>query len=161
MAGLVPRERLQPSLLDRLRDEPSDGPRGLCGFTAAQLRESVRRDLGWLLNCVRMDPGTGRGRIEDSVSCFGIPDLAGMSADGLDADALRRALHAAILRFEPRLMGGTLSVEVDRGSAAAAGRTLSFRIESVLWAQPLPLRIRLNTEADLETFRFAIPDEPE
>ncbi|UPG84779.1 type VI secretion system baseplate subunit TssE [Luteibacter aegosomatis] len=161
MAGLTPRERLQPSLLDRLRDDPPDGPHGMRGVTAAQLRESVRRDLGWLLNCVRVEPPCGGRRVEDSVLCFGIPDLAGMSAEGLDADALRRALHAAILRFEPRLMGGTLSVEVERGGTGAASRTLSFRIESVLWAQPLPLRIRLDTEADLETFRFATPDEPE
>lgn len=84
-----------------------------------------------------------------------------MSAGGKDAEALRHALHAAILRFEPRLLPGTLSIEVDGGSLEPGRRTLPFRIEAVLWAHPLPLRIRFNAEADLETCRFTTPDEQE
>lgn len=165
MAGLTPGERLQPSLLDRLRDDlGSAGPGGQGerhGFTAAQLRESVLRDLSWLLNCVRRSPPEDGARVEASVLCFGIPDLAGMHAEGHDTDGFRRALHAAIERFEPRLLPGSLHVEVERRAPVHGRRALAFRIDAVLWAQPLPLRMRINTEADMETFRFTIVDAPE
>ena len=53
MAELTPQERLQPSLLDRLRDdEPSTQveSRDKRILSMAALRESVMRDIGWLLN---------------------------------------------------------------------------------------------------------------
>jgi type VI secretion system protein ImpF len=55
MAELTPKERLQPSLLDRLTDnEPERKVEGrdLRVLSPQRLRESVRRDLGWLFNSV-------------------------------------------------------------------------------------------------------------
>jgi len=55
MAELIPKERLQPSLLDRLtddeplQDKESQEQRVL---SLRQLRSSVIRDLQWLLNAV-------------------------------------------------------------------------------------------------------------
>src|SRR3546814_4276554 len=53
MAELAQRERLQPSLLDRLRDDDPRNPKDAIGQqsqSARGLRESLLRDLGWLLN---------------------------------------------------------------------------------------------------------------
>ena len=53
MAELAPRERLQPSLLDRLSDDEPDNavePRERRVLSLRTLREGVLRDLAWLLN---------------------------------------------------------------------------------------------------------------
>lgn len=164
MAGLATQERLQPSLLDRLRDDEPHRPRdpgGLRSIDAAQLRRCIGRDIGWLLNCIRHRAASTRDGepVAQSVFGFGLPDLAGMNATGIDPDALGRAVRAAIVRFEPRLVPETLHVDVDLDRSSMGRRTLSFRIESVMWAQPMPVAIRLDTEADLETLRFAVDRE--
>ena len=53
MAELSPKERLQPSLLDRLTDDEPDEQeesRDRRVLSMSQLRQSVLRDVGWLLN---------------------------------------------------------------------------------------------------------------
>src|ERR1700722_20338983 len=58
MAELTHRERLQPSLLDRLTDESPESAaesRDRRVLSLQRLREVVRRDLSWLLNCVHME----------------------------------------------------------------------------------------------------------
>src|SRR3546814_17749025 len=55
---LAQRERLQPSLLDRLRDDDPRNPKDAIGQqsqSARGLRESLLRDLGWLLNSRNLD----------------------------------------------------------------------------------------------------------
>jgi type VI secretion system protein ImpF len=57
MAELLPQERLQPSLLDRLTDdapESKDESRDKRVLNLAQLRAGVMRDLSWLLNTVHL-----------------------------------------------------------------------------------------------------------
>jgi type VI secretion system protein ImpF len=57
MAELAARERLQPSLLDRLTDdEPERGieARERRVMSLRMLRDSVLRDLGWLLNTTNL-----------------------------------------------------------------------------------------------------------
>jgi type VI secretion system protein ImpF len=162
MAELINAERLQPSLIDRLRDdEPyvAQESRERRAMTSAKLREFVIRDLGWLLNCTRQGYGDvidDSSHVEDSVLDFGIPDLTGAVVAGLDVEALRQGLRAAIVRFEPRLDPASLQIDVDVDIQRMDRLTLSFRIASTMWAQPLPLNLYLKTEVDLETARFSV-----
>lgn len=53
MGELTSRERLQPSLLDRLSDDDREQvvePRDKRVLSMRDLRKAVLRDLGWLLN---------------------------------------------------------------------------------------------------------------
>jgi type VI secretion system protein ImpF len=153
MAELTTQERLQPSLLDRLRDdEPhvAQESRDKRVITAARLREYVVRDLGWLFNCTRhwsSEELAGMPYVEASVLDYGIPDLTGAAIAGLDIEVL-----------EPRLDPATLHVDVRADTARMDRLTLSFSIESTMWAQPLPLNLYLKTEVDLETARFSVFD---
>lgn len=161
MADLSTQERLQPSLLDRLRDdEPhvAQESRERRVMTSAKLREYVMRDLGWLFNCTLPSDVVAAGlpQVEDSTIAYGIPDLAGAVVAGLDIEAFRQGLRAAIVRFEPRLESASLRVDVDLDTARMDRLTMSFRIESTLWAQPLPLSLYLKTEVDLQTARFSV-----
>ena len=57
MAELTKKERLQPSLLDRLTDDEPDArqeSRDKRVLSPARLRECVRRDLTWLFNTTNL-----------------------------------------------------------------------------------------------------------
>lgn len=164
MAELTNKERLQPSLLDRLTDdEPGrvTEARDTRVLSPARLRESVRRDLTWLFNSTHLQslcdlrdfPLVAR-----SVLNFGIPDVAGQTLSGLDTAALERTVRQAILDFEPRLAQPSLRVHLVMDEQQMNHNALAFDIEADLWAQPLPLRLYLRTAFDLETGRVDVTE---
>ncbi len=164
MAELTTQERLQPSLLDRLTDdEPGKHAesRDKRVITANRLRECVTRDIAWLLNCVNLGADEALAdypEVARSVLNFGIPDLTGTALAGVDAATLQRQLRAALLAFEPRLTASTLRVTVNTDSTRMDRQSLVFNIESEMWAQPIPLKLYLKTEVDLETGAFRVSE---
>jgi type VI secretion system protein ImpF len=164
MAELTAQERLQPSLLDRLTDdEPArrEESRDARVIGAQRLRECVIRDLSWLLNCTHAEatrPLDDAPQVSTSVLNYGIPDLAGVAASGVDLAGIERRLRETILAFEPRLIADTLQVRVRRDTGRMDRRSLVFEIESDMWAQPLPLNLYLKTEVDLETGRMDLAE---
>jgi type VI secretion system protein ImpF len=155
MPELTPQERLQPSLLDRLTDDESHAAqesRQQRVFSARRLREVVLRDLAWLLNTTNLGREVADyPQVASSVVNFGIPDLAGVTASMVDPNLLERAVREAILRFEPRILARSLRVRtmIDRDQMNQTA--LVFEIEGELWGQPIPQRLFLKTEVDLET----------
>jgi type VI secretion system protein ImpF len=157
MAELLPQERLQPSLLDRLTDDSPDAreeSRDKRVLSLTQLRSSVLRDIAWLLNTVHLQasqdlsawPAVGNSTIN-----YGIPDLAGTSAAGRNTAALERGVRQALLDFEPRILSDSLKVTVRIEPEQMSRHAMLFIIEGRLWAQPVPLSLYLKTELDLET----------
>jgi len=153
---LTPQERLQPSLLDRLTDyEPDlmrEGPDKKI-LSPQRLRDSVKRDLTWLLNTTNLSTVQDLARypeVETSVVNFGAPDLAGRVASSIDTAALARELRQAINNFEPRLKRSSLKVRIDTVAADHRPNSLRFLIEADLWSQPLPIRLYLRTDIDFE-----------
>jgi type VI secretion system protein ImpF len=161
MAELSARERLQPSLLDRLTDDDAgnrEEPRDKRVLGMRGLRRAVLRDLGWLFNA------TGLGALQSlddyplvagSVLNFGFSDLSGQTVSGLDSAAVARRLRQAIWDFEPRVMRDTVQVLVMTGAA----NQLIFEVHGQLWGQPLPERLYLKTELDLELGEIRVYDE--
>ena len=164
MAELTPQERLQPSLLDRLEDdEPARREEGRDKrvMAAGRLRECVIRDLSWLLNCTHAEadrPLDGFPHVARSVFNYGVPDLAGAVLADVDADRLQQRIREAVMAFEPRLTPHTLRVTISTDHARMDRRSLVFDIESEMWAQPLPLKLYLKTEVDLETGRLDVSE---
>lgn len=112
----------------------------------------MRRDLAWLLNTANLGSVrdlSGHPEVERSTLNFGIPDLTGKTASSVDATALVRVIRRAILEFEPRLLRNTVKVQVVRSESVDVN-AVCFGIEADLWAQPLPLRLYLRTELNLE-----------
>ena len=155
MAELAARERLQPSLLDRLSDdEPavSSEPRERRVLSLRTLRDGVLRDLAWLLNTTNLLSVVNAEKLPhlaNSVINFGVPDISGNTISSLNVGKLERAIRQAIWDFEPRLIRATVSVRALAGASADPNR-LTFEIEADLWAQPYPERLYLKTEFDLE-----------
>ncbi|WP_054895423.1 MULTISPECIES: type VI secretion system baseplate subunit TssE [unclassified Pseudomonas] len=157
MAELTSSERLQPSLLDRLSDDARDQshePREQRVLSMRALRKAVLRDLGWLLN------STSLGSVQDltayplaarSVLNFGLPDLSGKTVTGLDPQALARRIEQVIVDFEPRILPASVRVTpLARDREQASPNQVAFEIHGELWGQPLPERLYLKTELDLE-----------
>ena len=164
MAELAPRERLQPSLLDRLSDDEPDNtsePRERRVLSLRTLREGVLRDLAWLLNTTNLmslsviDAGK-LPHLASSVINFGVPDLSGNALESLNVGKLERGIRQAIWDFEPRLIRSTVTVKAVSGGVAH--NKLTFEIEADLWAQPYPERLYLKTELDLERGAVLLSD---
>ena len=154
MAEALSRDRLYPSLLDRLvDDEPGRATeaRENRSATLQKLRENVLRDLNWLFNATQSSIDfEGDALLSGSVINYGMPPLAGRPASQYDISELARVLRGVILRFEPRIIAHTLKVSAE-GHNGDSHNVLGFRIEGQLWSQPIPLEIFMRTEIDLES----------
>lgn len=156
MPELTHKERLQPSLLDRLTDDEPEAKvesRDKRVLSQEKLRASVLRDLTWLFNTTQLSalvdlsahPETAK-----SVLNFGMPDLAGHTLTSIDVPKLEQLLRQAIWNFEPRLMQRTVRVHLTVDDNEMSHNSMSFVIEAELWSQPLPLQLYLRTEIDFE-----------
>ena len=164
MSGLQGRERLQPSLLDRLMDnEPTrlTDPPDSQVLTAAQLRQAVLRDLAALLNTSNLatiEDLSGTPLIAKSTLNYGIPGFTGMLDSSARTGSLEKELADAIRAFEPRIRPETLRVRARGTRGDSAVPALVFQIEGELWAQPVPINLFLETTIEIET-RVAVVTE--
>jgi type VI secretion system protein ImpF len=157
MAELTPQERLQPCLLDRLTDEQpnqSQESRDRRVISVRQLRQAVLRDMAWLLNAsghLTPDEVAEFPEAAKSVITYGMPDLTGLTASGIDPLEIERMIRDAMRRFEPRVLPGSLRVTASVDEDRHGHNTIFFEIRGDLWAQPTPEPLFLRTEVDLET----------
>ena len=149
------RDRIIPSLLDRLTDEGPGAPGRGVSVTVSELRRSVLRDLTWLFNTTRPfapDAIEAQPQVRNSVLNYGLPALSGLTASGLDIRQLERALRQAIVDFEPRILPDSVSVKaVLERDTVDHHNVISLHIEGLLWAQPVPIEMLLRTQFDLES----------
>ena len=161
MAELAPRERLQPSLLDRLTDHEPElhvEARERRVMSVRTLREGVLRDLAWLLNTTNLLSVSDTVRLPhlaNSVLNYGMPDMSGASLAGMNTGDLERAIRQAIWDFEPRLIRSSVSV---KAVPAESVTKIMFEIEADMWAQPYPERLYLKTELDLDIAHISVTD---
>ena len=164
MAELVRRERLQPSLLDRLTDNAPDHRRESLDqqtLTMTQLRQAVLRDIAWLLNTTNLeatDDLDGFPRTASSTINFGVPGFAGLVGIDKKVSILENAIADAIRRYEPRSRPGPVRVRARDARSDDAVPTLVFDIQGELWAQPVPVQLFLETSIDIETRLAVVTD---
>ncbi|MEL7474366.1 MAG: type VI secretion system baseplate subunit TssE [Planctomycetota bacterium] len=163
MSRLDLTEQLQPSLLDRLTNDTPDKTvesREARVISVRRLREYVLRDLNWLLNAGNLDTqGTAKDmpRVLSSVLNYGVRDLTGRTETGVRPEDLSALIREAIERFEPRILPGSVKVhwKGSKGSDSP-GNHMVFEIEGELWAQPIPERLFLETDVDLDSGQYIV-----
>ncbi len=162
---LLPQDRLQPALLDRLTDDEPDKkqePREARVLSKTRMRQSVLRDLAWLFNATRFEAVADLAAVpyvRRSVLNFGLPALSGTTGSALDLTDLARAIRDAVLTFEPRILPATLQVRtLLEAGALDHHNVIGVEIQGELWAQPVPLEFLVRTEFDLETGKVQIAD---
>ena len=149
---------LRPSLLDRLMRDESDRPRGLRPFIGfRELRESVGRDLEWLLNsrCLPIDL-EAFPEARESLLSYGVPDLSTYSwRNPADWRRIAVAIEEAIRRFEPRLAPSSVKVEIVPGGGVDDFQ-LHFRIDAMLQVDPVSEPVSFDTEVDVHSSSLRI-----
>ena len=141
MARIDKKKKLRPSILDRLIDndrensievDPDQHQR------LKELRHSVRRDLENLLNTrFRMiEPDTDLIEVQNSLLNYGLPDLATVNiTDTEKRHEFIQHLESILIAYEPRFK----SVKITHmENTDTLDRTLRFRIDAVLYADPSP-----------------------
>jgi type VI secretion system protein ImpF len=165
MVEVGARDALQPALLDRLTDH--DPTRKVEGrderiLSRAQIRASVLRDLSWLFNSTNLASTqdlTAYPLAAQSTLNYGLTALAGSTVASLDVHEVERILKEAILRFEPRILPGTLAVRgIPAADAMGHHNVISFEITGELWSQPYPLELLIKTDMDLESGEIRIAE---
>ncbi len=165
MPELTTRERLQPSLLDRLTDD-APGKKGEESrqqrvLSLRRLRDCVIRDLTWLLNSGSLstvEDLSDYPLVESSVLNYGMPELSGVTVSGLNKHEVERLVRQAIMRFEPRILPNTVKVRAVVSGQTAERNALTFEIAGELWAEPMPERLFLKTQVDLETGSYTVAE---
>jgi type VI secretion system protein ImpF len=144
-------ETVVPSLLDRLSDEdpqvPHDREKGHAQLLR-ELRASVLRDVGHLVNTRRrvgpLPPGLTE--LVPSLVDYGLADFLGRDLAGdTGREDLRRALEETLRRYEPRFR--SLRVEL-LDNADSQDRTLRFRVDALLHAEPAPEPVVFDSVLD-------------
>ena len=159
------KDRLQPSLLDRLTDLEPDKKLELSSqqvLSQKQFKDAVIRDLGWLLNSVSLECVFDLGaypEVRHSVLNYGLPDISGHTASSVDTVMLEKTLHRAISEFEPRIIQHSLKVRVRSNPDDMSHNSLVFEIEGVVFGQPLPFQVVLRSELDLESGEFSVNED--
>jgi len=161
MAWADPDEPLQISVLDRLLDASperrADPPRSRA-HSLNDLRRAVGRDLESLLNTrerCRSSPDD-LTELETSLVNYGIPDFTGANlATPERRDDFRASVEAVIRRYEPRFQSIRV-VMLD--NVDQLDRTLRFRIEALMKAEPAPEPVVYDSIMDPVSRNFSVTD---
>ena len=141
MARVDKKKKLRPSILDRLFDDEPDNQTEIDlgqHQKLKQLRLSVRRDLESLMNARFrvMEPGEEYIELDKSLMNYGLPDLATINITDLDKRKEFTSKMEKILKeFEPRFKDVNVSYLDNKDNT---DRTLRFRIDATLYADPSP-----------------------
>ncbi len=159
------KERLQPSLLDRLTDRHPDKSKESTAqqsMSQKEFKDAVIRDLGWLLNSVGMDVCVDLEpypEVRRSVLNFGLPDISGQTASTVDVKTLENSLKRAIREFEPRIIQNSLRVKVYSNPDDMSHNSVVFEIEGAVFGQPSPFQVVLRSELNLECGEFSVAED--
>jgi len=158
------KERLQPSLLDRLTDlEPAHTKESTSqqSMSQKQFKEAVIRDLGWLLNSVALEVCEDLERypeVKRSVLNFGLPDMSGHTSSNVDIRNMENAIKAVIHQFEPRIINNSLKVKIHSNPDEMSHNSLVFEIAGAVFGQPSPFQVVLKSELNLECGEFQVKE---
>ncbi|HKO06686.1 MAG: type VI secretion system baseplate subunit TssE [Alphaproteobacteria bacterium] len=163
MARIDPDQPLLQSVLDRLLDanpeRTHDDPRQR-GQYVQELRRAVRRDLEALLNTRQrcISPPADLTELETSLLTYGIPDFSGLDLSSEEhRETFRATIEEVIKRFEPRFQRVSV-ILLD--NVEPLDRTLRLRIDALMYAQPAPEAIVLDSYLDPVTHSFAMTTKP-
>lgn len=149
---------VQQSVLDRLIDiNPRDRVEAVLNRSQSvkAFKDSVRRDIEWLLNS-RATPEKADESMEEvsrSVLHFGLPDLTSLSDSGEDRARLLRMVEVAINTYEPRFQNVAVTESVARNGES---REVRFLIQATLRMDPSPELVYFDTVFDLSSREYQV-----
>ena len=153
--------RITPSIVDRLLDyDPkvsTEAPKSR-SQGVRELKQSVRRDLEWLLNTRHTADEIPEGleEVNKSLAIYGLPDFTGLSSKNSDdRKSLIRNIERALRIFEPRFMNLKVvlveSDELERG--------VKFQIQASLRMEPTPEPVVFDTVLQMGRGEFKVQEK--
>ncbi len=142
---------IRPSILDRLVDNDPTQLQDQDKSRMQHLRElrySVKRDLENLMNTRFriLAPSEQHTQLEKSLLNYGLPDLATVNISDVEKKRqFIKSLEATLAHYEPRFK--TVKV-VHTQNKELNDRTLRFRIDATLYADPAPEIIIFDSVLD-------------
>ncbi len=153
--------KITPSIIDRLIDfEPKvsrEAPKSR-SQDLRELKQSVRRDVEWLLNTRLSGEEIPESleQLNNSLAVYGLPDFTGMSSKSLDdKKSLIRSIENALRVFEPRFMNLKVALE----EADEFQRGIKFRIQATLRVEPTPEPIVFDTVLQVGSGEFKVEEK--
>jgi type VI secretion system lysozyme-like protein len=164
------RDKVLPSLLDRLLATPYSGAGKGLFVSPERYLESIRRDLYWLLKTEvsrtedvllsNPDPGESASSLGESrtlaefpqasasVLSYGVPAQRGTQGMRSRGGDLVRAIKTAIQRFEPRIDPNSVRVTTAADAEAQSGEVASglmeFNIRGIVRMKPVSEELMLK-----------------
>ena len=118
-------------------------------------KESLKRDLEWLLN-TRMPPIRGIDGYplaKASVINYGLPDISALGlSSASDNRRLRLGIETCLRNYEPRL----IDIRVTLEGGDVADRRLRFHIEGMMQLDPAPEEISFDTVLELTSGEYKV-----
>lgn len=159
MAKVREDQPLVPSVLDRLLDDEPTNRREAPKSRHQVLRElklSVQRDLQNLLNtrwrCESWP--LDLDELDVSLVSYGIPDFTGVQMSAAsERERLRMIVEQSIRKFEPRFKSVRITLVDNKDDV---DRTLRFRIDAMLYAEPAPEPVIFDSQLEPATGAFAV-----
>jgi type VI secretion system protein ImpF len=120
-------------------------------FNESAMRNSIRRELGWLLNTVNLDAVqdlSAYPHVKTSVLNYGLPDLTGRVLTQGSVNQRAHEIAEAARLFEPRLNRDTLEVTAakDVGFDNSIRYTIRGDITSAVRAMPVQFVASVEVE---------------
>ncbi|MEI8395631.1 MAG: type VI secretion system baseplate subunit TssE [Rhodospirillaceae bacterium] len=151
---------LLPSVFDRLLiDEPAkDGVpqrEASLWWSKDTLRNGVRRDLETLLNTRQrcLSRPEHLDELDRSLISYGAPDFSGANLSSrTQKENFRAEVEQTIRTFEPRFK----SVRVTLADSDGVARTLRFRIDVLMHADPVPVQLLFDSLLDPGSRHFSV-----
>ncbi len=152
--------RITMSVLDRLIDyepEISQEPVSSRSKNLRLLKQSVLRDLEWLLNTRQLAVGLPQElpEVNRSVVAYGLPDFTVINHKSpADQAQMRRAMEHLISSFEPRLEDVVVTLE----ATPDVQRTMRFRIDARLKVDPAPEPVTFDTTLQITNGQYSLKE---
>lgn len=137
-----------PGVFGRLCVSQDSAP-GSSGLSLKDYRLQVIRDIRWLLN-TRCQPSFSSVHLYKHVATstlnYGLRDMVGVIESQVDPEEIAQAVRSAILRYEPRIIPASLSVDFTGLNSEETIDEYALEIHGDLWAwpnnEPMSLRTR-------------------
>lgn len=162
--------RFRPSLLDTLlagslpvQDEtaPAAGSvfpgiqlYSLDRMSEAAFLDTLRRDLSWLLNTIRLEDTLslkGAPEVATSVLNYGIPDFSVRTVSSVDVFEASASIASAVRSFEPRINPVSLAVRGEKTLTDGTAQSVVFNISCDIGPGADARHADFKTEIDVET----------
>lgn len=161
MARITKDKKLRPSILDRLFDDDlhhSSELKTPHHQLVRELRVSISRDLESLLNTRFriVKPSSHFSETDKSIFNYGLPDLATVNVrDQKELDKFIKLLEKTIKSYEPRFKSVKITF-IDNDNSL--DRSLRFRIDTVIYAEPIPEVVIFDSALDSVTRSVSVKE---